>query len=69
MINLAEINYVYSSLSSILGIAGIILLAYIDISYVWHYEVDKVNELSNIINKSAHEKTSKELGKLDSYIT
>jgi len=69
MLNFAEVNYVYSSLSSILGIAGMIWLAYIDISYVWPGEVDKVNELSNIINNSAHEKTSKELAKLDSYIT
>lgn len=67
--NLKGIDYLSAFLSSILGIVATILLAYIDTCWVWPWQVDKVNELAKIINDSIYNKTSKELEKIDSYIT
>lgn len=67
--NLKGIDYLSAFLSSILGIVATILLAYIDTCWVWPWQVDKVNELAKIINDSIYNKISKELEKIDSYIT
>lgn len=67
--NLKGIDYLSASLSSILGIVATILLAYIDTCWVWPWQVDKVNELAKFINDSIYKKISKELEKIDSYIT
>ncbi|MEY8772753.1 hypothetical protein AB6T85_20300 [Erwinia sp. ACCC 02193] len=67
--NFVDTDYLSASLSSILSIVAIIVLAVIDTCWIWPWQVNKVNELSKVINDSIHEKTSKELEKIDSYIT